>query len=259
MAVWDDPNIMQQVTNQQVNPPSNIPGMSPKPELGLGILHTNWVTTDWAFRLALFMYKLPPFIPLFNRHSPYDVGREQIANIALDRGCKWVFYLDSDVIPPIDAVPWMIQWVKQFNKPVMSGLYWDKKPVSMTYGKPIPAAWLKVGEDIPNKVYKFAPLDMEKYKGAGSVVQVDVVGTGCLLIDTDVFRKLRESDPNKPFFEWGVGRKNLWQMSEDFYFCMRCVNELQIHPHVATAVRCDHECMVVKRASDGQYEMPMRY
>jgi len=150
--------------------------------------------------------------------------------------------------------------MEELNLPVLSGLYWAKKP-----GPPIPAAW-KIVNEVPeaNRI-EFMPLDIwpflkEEKKGRQGLVQVDVVGAGCLLVKADVFKKLDESDPNKPYFEWGLGRKDsngkpLLQVSEDFYFCLRCIKELNIHPHVAVAVKCEHISTAVKRGSDGNFEL----
>jgi len=244
MPFWENPDIFSGTI------PSNVPGGAIEPELGLCVLHQGTVPTPWAFRLVQMARFMPPFIYMTNRNQPYDTGREQITRACLDRKVKWIFHLDTDVLMPIDGIKKMIEWSEKFKLPLLSGLYWAKKPIKM------PCAWLKIGEHPEEKKYDFAPVDVEPHMEKGSIVPVDVTGAGALLINADVFRKLDESDPNKPYFQWGVGRKGLWQMSEDFYFCMRCKNELDIQVHLATAVKCDHMMMMNRRGDNGELEFP---
>ena len=128
----------------------------------------------------------------------------------------------------------------------------------------MPAAWLKIAEKPEENRIEFAPLDIKQHlanlPNKSPLVRCDVVGAGCLLIKADIFKKLDESNPNLPYFEWGLGRRDptgkpLLQLSEDFYFCMRCVKELNINPHLAVAVQCDHICNAIKRGSDGEFEL----
>ena len=249
MAIWEQPGILSG-TSPNVGPDGQ------KAELGLCIIHQNNVTMEWAMRFRLL--QMPPYIYMLNRNQPYDTAREMVTRAVLEQGVKRVLHIDSDVLLPVNAVPLMIEWAEKFKIPFLSGLYWAKKP-----GPPMPAAWIKTGEKPEENKIEFMPADLSKQIGTQAIVPVDVVGAGCMLIDADVFKKLDESDPKKPYFQWGLGRhdkdgKPLRQMSEDFYFCMRCVEELDIHPHVATAIQCDHEAKVHRRGKDGELELLMR-
>jgi len=259
MAIWEQPQILSGTGQGQVAPQGDI-----KPELGLCILHTGQVTMEWAMRFRLL--QMPPYIYMLNRNCPYDTGREMITRGVLDRDVKYIFHLDSDTLIPLNTIPLMIQWMEEFNKPLLSGVYWAKKPSKDPAGNVIPtmpAAWLKTGEHVEENRIDFAPIDIKPHLGTHAIIQADVVGTGCMLIKADIFKKLDESDPKKPYFQWGLGRKDingkpLLQCSEDFYFCTRCVQELGIHPHVCTDILCDHEVMVIKRGSDGEFELTSR-
>jgi len=258
MAIWDNPNLLSGESKQVAE------GVM-KPELGICVLHQGTATIKWAFMLK--MMQQPPFIYILNRNQPYDTAREQSTRAVLSRDVKWVFHLDSDVLCPPDTILRMILYSEKFNLPILSGIYWAKKPLEITAGMPTPAAWLKTGYHPENNRYDFAPIDLTPWEGdkAGPLVPVDVTGAGCLLVKADVFKKLDESNPKLPFFQWGLGRNYLCpkcgasgplpMMSEDFYFMIRCQNELNIRPHICTNVRCDHECNVVKRASDGMFEL----
>lgn len=252
MAIWEQPNILSGTSSQQ-QASGNV-----KAEVGLCIIHTGTVSTEWAMRFKLL--QIPPFVYVFNRNQPYDTAREQCTRAVLqNKDVKWVFHLDTDVLIPIDAVPKMIEYANQLNLPVLSGLYWAKKP-----GQSMPAAWIKTGEDKQENRYNFSPIDVKPHMKTGAILPVDVVGAGCLLVKREIFEQLDKSNPNKPYFQWGVGRKNdetgkpLLQMSEDFYFCTRVVEELKIHPHLCTNVICDHICTVYKRGEDGEFELSTR-
>jgi len=238
MAYWDQPEVMS-------GTPQQVAGMTGKPEMGLVVIHTGLVRIEWAQRFRLLQF--PNYVYAFNSNQPYDTSREMATRAVLSQGVKYVFHLDTDVLPPINTVPVLIQWMEKFDIPIISGLYWAKKPEIM------PAAWINTVQE-PDQ-FAFAPLDINKYKDKQTIVPVDVCGAGCMLVRRDVFEKLDKSDPEKPYFLWGLGRKGLPQISEDFYFCVRCVQELGIHPHIAIPVECGHICDVIRRPTDGQFEL----
>lgn len=257
MAVWEHPELISGTSPQ-------VATGAMKPELGIVIIHTGTVSTEWSLRLAHVFLNLHenriPFAYFLNRNQPYDTARELATRGALSQGVKYIFSVDTDVLIPANTVPLMIQWMEQFDKPVLSGLYWAKKP-----GPQMPAAWVKTGEKPEENRIEFMPIpDVKSRVGTGAIMQCDVVGAGCLLVKADVFKKLDESNPNKPFFQWGLARKDkegkpLLQVSEDFYFCTRVIQELGIHPFLCTSIPCDHVCdTVIRRGNDGEFEIPMR-
>lgn len=255
MAIWEQPGILSGTNMPNI-------GGNVKPEIAVGILHTGQVTMEWAMRTALvfmhFQAMNKNFIYLCSKNAPYDVSRETLARTALDAGCKYLFFLDSDLLIPMNTIEVLIEWSKQFNAPVISGLYWAKKPEPK-----MACAWLAVDDVQPDNHINFAPVDITPHLNTQHIFAVDVVGCGCMLIDTEIFRRLEKSNPNKPFFQWGVGRKdentgkNLLQMSEDFYFCWR-LREIGLRPILAAGVKCDHIATCIKRGADGEYELSIR-
>jgi len=250
MAIWETPEVLSGPTQQLMGPD----GKEIKPELGLCVIHQDFTTMEWA--TAFKFLNIPiPYVYHFNKNAPYDVAREQTTRACLEKGVKWIFHLDSDVVPKDnDIIPKLIALSEQNNLPVISGLYFAKKP-----GPPMPAAWVKIGEDKANNKIFYKDFDITPYLDQNALLQVDVVGAGCLLIRSDVFKKLDESDPKKPYFNWGLGRRDingkpLLQVSEDFAFCER-LNEIGVKPHISSALKCDHLCISKRRASDGQYEL----
>jgi len=250
--IWDNPNLL---SGQSTIASSG----AAKPYLGLGIIHTGIVTVEWALN---FRYLNIPFNHVYfhSSNAPYDVSRENVIRAILkDHQPEYIFFLDTDVIMPRDGLIQLIQLAQQNNKPIVSGLYWAKKRDKT----PMPCAWIKKGENLDDGKIEYLTFDIKPYLNTNALIEVDVVGAGCLLIKTDIFKKLDESNPNKPYFQWGLGRKdentgkNLLQLSEDFYFLDRCSRELGIRPHLATGIACDHLLMPIgkRRASDGELEL----
>jgi len=62
MAIWENPNILSGTSTQQQVAGAN------KAELGLCIIHTGTVSTEWAMRFKLL--QMPPFVYVFNRNQP---------------------------------------------------------------------------------------------------------------------------------------------------------------------------------------------
>ncbi len=187
---------------------------------------------------------------------PVDCAREYLVRAAInDCNPEYIFFLDSDVLLPPNAIPQLIQIARQKNIPVLSGLYWNKGFGTQS-GKmepeeeqiPKPVAYLKDSEDLSKGIINIHPIveEIKPYLDKNVDFEVDVVGAGCLLIKTDVFIKLEKSNPNKPFFQWGIFRKDentgkpLLQVGEDQYFCDRLTRELGIRPYLTTAVQCNH-------------------
>ncbi len=185
-----------------------------------GILHVDTTTLAWSigFRNLLFPGQ---FLPVAG--MPYDMARNTVCMRALEVGASHVFFLDSDVIPPPDAVMRLLA----HNQPVISGMYCRRSPPA---GVPV---MIKNGQ----WVTEFTP---------NSVVEVDVVGAGCLLIRRDVLEKLPPCRTGSHWFDWRVNMRGAGVipdaecMSEDFTFCLQCRKELGIKILVDTSIACKH-------------------
>lgn len=184
-----------------------------------GILTVETVPTAWAFGFRKLI--IPgPAIPVSG--MPFDHARNVICQQALDGGFTHVFHLDSDVIPPNDAVMRLLA----HNKPIVSGMYSRR---SKPHGIPV---MLKGGQWLTQ-----FPM--------GQTIEVDLVGAGCLLIETDLLRQLPPIAPQKgkQWFDWRVDMASLLPqgeaLSEDFSFCRWA----QKHGHkiwVDTSIECRH-------------------
>jgi hypothetical protein len=203
--------------------------------LAVLIPHTGEVSSEWCLKLKDL--QMPAGSQLFmSRGMPIDVTRESMVDTALKAGFEWIFFLDSDVILPDKA----LETLFSHKIPLINGIYKAKKPGGFWW-----AAWMRT--KAPTGSEAFAPIE----SWTGRLIQVDVIGTGCMLIHRSVFEKIREKYPDLPFFLWAKERSPkvldklnlpdpmMREVSEDFYFCL--LAKLSGFPIVVdTEVKCGH-------------------
>ena len=184
-------------------------------KLAIMVPHTGEVSSEWCLMFKEF--PLPPGSQIFmSRGMLIDVTRESMVKTALDAGFEWLFFLDSDVILPKDA----LQKLMSHNLPLVCGLYKAKKPNGFFW-----AAWMK--GKAPDGKDAFVPIATWN----GRLFEVDVIGTGCMLIHRSVFEGIR-AKTDLPFFMWSKERNPalldkmnlpdpmMREISEDFWFCL---------------------------------------
>ncbi len=202
------------------------------PEVMVAILTREIVATKWA--MGFRNLALPGTSGVsFRTGAPYDVMRNSACADALAAGFQWVMFLDDDVIPPPDTYARLAR----HNRDIVSGLYYRRQP-------PIcPVAMKLDGEGKPQWVTQWNP--------PNSLVEVDLVGAGCLLIH----RRVLERTP-QPWFEWEIGKTSAPQgrnaMSEDFAFCLRA-KEHGFKVHLDTSIQCEHVGLGQSNAADGSF------
>jgi len=200
------------------------------------------VSYEWSCAFADLWANRPPGTGRRKLGSyVVDIAREHGAADAVESGFKWVFFLDSDVIVPADA----IQRLLAHNKPIVSGFYSRRH-------NPIHPLLLRRA---PNNgefavVTGYPP---------GSLVDVDLVPSGCLLISTNVFRRVP-----RPWFFYTDGRvidiggQSILLpngVSEDYYFSLRAAS-FGFRACVDTALKCGHKGRFnVLPRDDGGYEL----
>ncbi len=200
---------------------SNMPGaweVANNNSVLCAILHTDVTTVGWAFGLRNL--QIPgSILPLAG--MPYDMARNVACQEALKNGFTYVFMYDSDVIAPRDAVLRLMS----HNKPIVSGLYCRRSPPA---GVPV---MIRNGQWVTNFPKR-------------SLIEVDMVGAGCLLIHRSVLEKLpHNSRPGKPWFDWQVDMAGHVPegeaVSEDFRFCQRA-RQMGEKIYVDTSIVCKH-------------------
>lgn len=187
------------------------------------ILHVDFTTVAWG--IGLKGLHIPGGIQPITG-LPFDHARNSLAMGTLDSGATWCMMLDSDVIPQRDAILKLMA----HRQPIVSGMYFRRSP--------------PVGVPVCQR-----PLGcwVTKYP-RNKLFEVDVVGSGCLLIHRDVFQKLPPVRPDlgRHWFSWQVDQKDLnppgGPTSEDFVFCAWA----RAHGYkilVDPQVRCKHAGM----------------
>src|SRR3990167_9080572 len=131
----------------------------------VGILHVEQTTVAWA--LGLRNLQIPgQIMPVTG--MPFDHGRNTICMKALECGADYVYMLDSDVVPPPDAILRLMA----HKQPLISGLYCRRSPPAG-----VPVMMRPVGQWIT----QWTP---------NAVIEVDVVGAGCMLIHRSILENL---------------------------------------------------------------------
>ncbi len=153
---------------------------------------------------------------------PFDHARNTGCLKLLELGWEWLFFYDDDVIAPPDTIVRLIN----HNKQIVSGVYYRRY-------EPLAPVMLK---DSPN-----GPQWITEYP-KNSLIEVDFVGAGCLLIHRDVLKTLPPLSNRCHWFEWRCDRTDLPHLektSEDFTFCKHARNH-GFKIHVDTSIQCVH-------------------
>jgi hypothetical protein len=203
-----------------------------RPEVMVAILTREIVTTKWA--MGFRNLALPSTSGVsFRTGAPYDVMRNSACADALAAGFQAVMFLDDDVIPPPDTY----YRLAQHKLDIVSGLYYRRQPpicpVAMAFDKDKKPQWVT------------------QWNPPNSLVEVDLVGAGCLLIH----RRVLERIP-RPWFEWEIGKEPQPQgrtaYSEDFAFCVHAKTH-GFKVHLDTSIQCEHVGLGQSSASDGSF------
>ena len=186
----------------------------------VAILHTDTTSIAWALGLRNLIV---PGQIIALAGMPFDHARNVAAMRALESRAEYLFFLDSDVVPPHNTILRLLA----HNKPIISALYCRRSPPA---GVPV---MIKNGM----WVTQFPP---------NAVIEVDLVGAGCLLIHRQILEKLPPSRPEhgKHWFDWKVDMAGILPpsecLSEDFSFCLNVKKHLGIPILVDTSIQCRH-------------------
>jgi len=113
-------------------------------------------------------------------------NRNWIAAQACNRGCTHLFFVDDDMILPPDTLDRLLA----HNKDIVGGVYKTKYEVQADVVE-------YLNDERPKELFR-----------------VGAIGTGCLLIKTDVFRKVPQI-----WFTYEWNDNGSIKMSHDWLFC----------------------------------------
>lgn len=196
--------------------------MTPLRRILTAIPTRGMVSSAWA--LSLRSMKSPDGTSvdvMEDKDAPIDHMRNRLVMAALEGNYDSIFFLDDDVLlPPLGLCH---LWSR--NLDIVSGLYMRRhepiRPLMMM-------DTVEEGEPAIRAVMEFP---------VNALMNVGYVGAGCLLIKTDVFRKVE-----KPWFKWMLSDENVpvyERLPEDLYFC-KAARSAGYKIHMDTGVRCLH-------------------
>ena len=164
---------------------------------------TGTIRTELA-RFLLMMTKNPYYRIAADFAPKGDLchNRNLLVKNFLEKGFDYILFIDSDVVPPLN-----IMNMVEDGKDVVSAVnyIWSK------FGTVLPLI-MKESEDKTG--YKF---HIDAAGSKENIVEVEGVGTGCLLVKREVFLKIQ-----KPYFEFSYDKDGLMSCSEDYNFCKKC-------------------------------------
>lgn len=154
-------------------------------------------------------------------HIPHDSARNYCLDLFLQSDCTHIFFIDSDVVPPLDALEKLLL----AEKPVITGIY--------------PSTWYdNEKKEMSRRNNVFSELkengELVEAKGKG-VVCVHSAGAGCLLIQRDVI----EQDIDSPVFKFEYNSVGMMIVGEDVYFCNK-MREAGVYLYAHFDVQCNH-------------------
>ncbi len=168
------------------------------------------VVPEWALSLAAQSYPLNTNVQFSAvKFQPIDISRNEIVENAIKNSARYIWFLDDDVAPPFWACRRLISTLENADSRTMvaGGIYcakWEPTEPVVYRGDGMGAFW--------------------KWK-RGDVFEVSSIGTGCMVIKTELFQHLEP-----PYFktidkEVHDDPDGLMRVSEtdDIYFCQKVI------------------------------------
>lgn len=152
--------------------------------------------------------------------QPHDVARNWCVKKFLETDSTHLFFVDSDVIPPENALEELIA----AHNPVISGAYPIKKLNSNT----------NQAETVYALFVKDEDNTLKPIKAGSGYAYVDRCGGGCLLIRRDVLEQMP-----KPHFKWVLNEEGIAEKGEDLYFCEQ-LEKMNVELVADLDVICQH-------------------
>jgi hypothetical protein len=146
-----------------------------------------------------------------------DIGRNTVSKHAIENGFTHVFFVDADMDIPKNALTSLLSR----RLPIVSGVYIKKQDAVEIVAMKKAAR----GEFSP-----VSSLDLS----SGSILQVDIIGLGCALIETSVLSRM-----GHPQFNFADSEDPKKRQGEDVYFCMKAAS-LYYKIGLDSDVRCGH-------------------
>lgn len=197
------------------------------PSVFVSVPNMGTVQTDLVLRLITWIYgaKIIFFPP--QGYSPVSVARNLCVKEFLNQGYDYLFFVDSDTVPPPDAIKKLLASKKQ----IISGVTCNLKLCEDGLLRPAPMVMRYVDPKNPDE----GLMPIVKPNG---IEEVDGFGMSCCMIHKSVFDGWEE-----PWFtEKFVAQKGEKAMGEDLLFC-RELKKKGIPLYADFSINCDHHKM----------------
>ena len=168
------------------------------------------------FMASLITMKKGGDFMFFRAKAGHDIGILRNGLVQLAQGAKATHLLqvDTDMILHPDALVTMLKR----DVDIVGALYFQRYP-------PFNPCAVQIS--------KGGSISLEEVK-SGNLIEVDRVGTGCMLVKMEVFNNMK-----LPWFQTQVDDENKMTMTDDYYFCDKA-REQGYKVYVDTSVPCDH-------------------
>lgn len=169
----------------------------------IGVPCVAWMWTEAVHALMALRYPPGSFLYMETDSSTIAAKRNELVRKLLEKPeFKWILFLDSDMTPPPDTIVKLLAT----HRDIVSALCVKRKPpycpcVSLEH--PVPETVLS-----PSGV---GTTPLSQYGGPDPVKEVDLTGTGCLLVHRRVFESMEP-----PWFEASPEGDG-----EDYAFCRK--------------------------------------
>lgn len=155
---------------------------------------TGTIKSQTAFALFRMMHHLPFEYDFFLKEGCIiHYNRETLVKQAIKSGCTHILFVDSDMFFEADAVIRMLE-----KKKDIIGAHYNRRQLP-------PVTTVKIEKE------RWANMKRDNPEG---YLTCEAVGAGFLLINLDVFKKIKE-----PWFFWKTNDKGDVVMGEDHWFC----------------------------------------
>lgn len=158
----------------------------------------------------------------FDAVKGYDcaLARIKCCEKALELGAEWLWMVDSDTVPPPDALANLVSWDEDF---VLGYYQWKNRPAGET------CIW-KAGGWFD----RYTARELHALDASGTqLVEVHGGGMGCALVRTAMLDRLK-----RPWFRWDVTPDGI-ETGEDIYFANAC-HDARVPVYCDTRVACGH-------------------
>jgi hypothetical protein len=198
------------------------------PSVFIAIPNMGKIQTDLMLRVIQWIFGSKSILFPPQNFSPISVARNKCVEEFLKQGYDYIFFVDSDTVPPPDALAKLLS----HRKKLISGVTCNLKLCSDGILRPAPMVFKYANPKKKDEGF----LPILKHDGVDEIV---ACGMSCCLIHKDVFKGMK--DPwfeERPYEKYG--KKPL---GEDFDFCEKVIKK-GIKMYADFSVKCSHHKVV---------------